>query len=171
MGVVAVNSDLIANAVASPRVQNASGLDGGMVRFKQSLTAIANGDSSTSIYRLLRLPSNAYVIDLTLTTADIGTTATADIGLYYPTTHSNGGTVIDVDAYASAVSLKDGALSHSDIRFESGAAAGLYTNASKPLWQAAGLSSDPGGEFDLAMTLTANTDAAGTVLTKVLYSI
>lgn len=170
MAVVAVNSDLIANAVASPRVPNVGALDGGFVRFKQALAAVASGDSATSTYRMFRLPSTAYVLDLSLTSADIGTTTAADVGVYYPTTHSNGGTVIDVDAYGSAVSLSGGAISLSNVRFESGAAAGLYTNASKPLWQAAGLSTDPGGEFDIVLTLTGAADAAGTVMGRVTYT-
>jgi hypothetical protein len=171
MAVVNTNSDLIANAVATPRVPNPAGLDGGVIRSKQALVAVANGDSATSTLRLFRLPSCAYVRDLDLTSADIGTTTAADVGLYYPTTHSNGGTVIDVDAFASAVSLSGGAISLSTARFESGAAAGLYTNYNKRLWEQAGLTSDPGGEFDVVLTLTGAADAAGTVLARVAYTV
>lgn len=171
MAVVNVNSDLVTNAVATPRVQNPAGLDGGFLRSKQALVANANGDSIASTYRLFRLPSNCFVRDLDLTSADIGSTGIADVGLYYPTTHPNGGTVIDVDAFGSAVSLKDGAISLATQRFESGAAAGLYTNYNKRLWEQAGLTSDPGGEFDVVLTLTAAHDAAGTVLGRVTYTV
>lgn len=171
MAVVTVNSDIVANALATPRVPNSSGLDGGVLRCKQSLVAIASGDSIASRYRLFFLPSNAYVKDLLLTSADIGTTTAGDVGLYYLPTHPNGGTVIDVDAFGSAVSLNGGAISKSNVRFESGAAAGLYTNFNKRLWEQAGLTSDPGGELSVELTLTGAADAAGTVLAEVTYTI
>lgn len=164
-------STAITNAVATPRVPNPTGLDGGLVRRKQGFCVMTSTDSATSVYRFARLPSNCYMDAITMHCLDIGTTGTADIGLYYPTTHANGGTVIDSDAFASAVNFHGGAVEGPHLEFESGAANGLITNAEKRLWEAAGLTSDPGGEFDLAITLAADTDAAGTILMRAYYIV
>lgn len=161
-------STAITNATATPRVLNTTGLAGGQVQRSIGFVTLANGDSATSIYRVARLPSNCYVDAIKLTCLDIGTTGTADIGLYYPTTHSNGGTVIDVDAFASAINFHGGSIDV-DVDYDSGAAAGLITNAEKRLWERAGLTSDPGGEFDLVLGLAADTDAAGTILVRVYF--
>lgn len=161
-------STAITNATATPRVLNTTGLAGGRLHRSIGFVNIANGDSATSIYRVARLPSSCYVDSIRLTCLDIGTTANADIGLYYPTTHTNGGAVIDVDAFASGVNIHGGSIDV-DVDYESGAAAGLITNAEKRLWERAGLSSDPGGEFDLVLGLSADSDAAGTVLVRVYF--
>lgn len=161
-------STAITNATATPRVLNSTGLAGGRVHRSIGFVSIANGDSATSIYRVARLPSNCFVDNIRITTLDIGTTGEANIGLYYPTTHSNGGTVIDVDCFASAVNFHGGTIDV-DVDFEANAAGGLITNAEKRLWERAGLTSDPGGEFDLVLGLSADSDAAGTILIRVYY--
>lgn len=168
MAVVAVKSNSVTNNNATPRVINTPGVEGGtLVRAINSLVTITSGDSVGSTYRLGKIRSSDFIDRIRLdTTADMGTTTTADIGLYDLLTHSNGGTVVDADFFASAVSLKDGALSNSDVTFESGAAGGLIANAEKRVWEALGLSSDPGKEYDVAMTLTGACDGTGTALLR-----
>lgn len=163
-------STAITNATATPRVPNSTGIDGGVVRRKMGFVVLASGDSATSVYRVARLPSNCYMDRIQVQCLDIGTTATIDVGLYYPTTHSNGGTVIDLDCFASAVAVSSGAV-NSNVEFEAGAAGGLITNAEKRLWELAGLTSDPGGEFDLTVALAADTDAAGTILVRAYFIV
>ena len=69
---------------------------------------------------------------------------------------------------ASAVSFSGGAID-SDITFESGPAGGILTNGEKRVWEALGLTADPHKEYDLALTLTAASDAAGTILVRYYY--
>lgn len=125
-----------------------------------------NGDSIGSIYRICQIPSSAYVRDVLLSSDDIGTTTIADIGVYYNTATSSGA-VIDADFFGSAVSLKDGALSRSNVTHESGAYD--IDDLEKPLWQALGLSSDPNCMLDIAATLTAAADAGGTIVIESRY--
>jgi hypothetical protein len=155
----------ITNADATPAVANSANLARGNVRRHQGLAAIASGDSAGSIYRVARVRSSDSIDSVKIWTADIGTTTAADIGFY--DTAANGGAVVDVDSIASGVSLKDGALAGLDVTFEAGAAAGLYTNAEKRIWEALGLSADPQKDYDIALTLTGDADAAGTVLVRV----
>ena len=157
MAVVAVKSTLITNADASPVVLNSPRVDGAFEHVKVATAAITSGDSVDSTYRMFRLPSNAVVTDLRIYSPDIGTTTISDIGLYA----ADGGAVVDADFFASALSLKDGALNGTDVLHE--AAVFTIANSGKELWDALGLTSDPSVFYDVTLTLTGAADATGTV--------
>lgn len=167
MAVVNLKSTAVTNANATPRTQNTVGLEGGaVIRAVNGFANVASGDSATSTYRIGKIRSDDYVDRIRMVSADIGTTTAADLGLYDLLTNSNGGTVVDVDFFGSAISLNGGAID-SDVTFEAAAAGGLYTNGEKRVWEALGLTTDPGKEYDVALTLTGAADAAGTVLVRV----
>ena len=159
MAVVAVKSTLITNADATPVVLNSPRVDGGFERIEVATADITSGDSIASTYRMFRVPSNAVMTDLRIYSPDIGTTTISDIGLYR--TAKDGGAVQDADFFASALSLKDGALNGSDVLHE--AAVFTIANSGKELWEALALTSDPNVFYDVAFTLTAAADATGTV--------
>jgi hypothetical protein len=157
MAVVAVKSTLITNADATPVVLNSPRVDGGSERVAVATAAITDTDSIASTYRMFRVPSNAVMTDLRIYSPDIGTTTITDIGLYA----ADGGAVADADFFASALSLKDGALNGVDVLHE--AAVFTIANSGKELWDALALTSDPGVFYDVTLTLTAAADATGTV--------
>ena len=157
MAVVAVKSTLITNADATPVVFNSPRVDGGPERVAVATADITSGDSIASTYRMFRVPSNAVMTDLKIYSPDIGTTTIADIGLYA----ADGGAVVDADFFASALSLKDGALNGTDVLHE--AAVFTIANSGKELWDALGLTSDPSVFYDVTLTLTGAADATGTV--------
>lgn len=159
MAVVAVKSTLITNADATPAVLNSPRVDGGFERIEVATAAITSGDNTGSTYRMFRVPSNAVMTDLRIYSPDIGTTTISDIGLYR--TAKDGGAVVDADFFASALSLKDGALNGTDVLHES--AVFSIANSGKELWDALGLTSDPSVFYDVAFTLTADADATATV--------
>ena len=159
MAVVAVKSTLVTNADALPAVLNNPRVDGGFERIEVATVAITSGDDIASTYRMFRVPSNAVMTDLRIYSPDIGTTTISDIGLYR--TAKDGGAVQDADFFASALSLKDGALNGVDVLHE--AAVFTIANSGKELWDALGLTSDPSVFYDVAFTLTAAADATGTV--------
>ncbi len=159
MAVVAVKSTLITNADATPAVLNSPRVDGGFERLEVATAAITSGDNTGSTYRMFRVPSNAVMTDLRIYSPDIGTTTISDIGLYR--TAKDGGAVVDADFFASALSLKDGALNGTDVLHES--AVFSIANSGKELWDALGLTSDPSVFYDVAFTLTADADATATV--------
>ena len=159
MAVVAVKSTLITNADATPVVLNSPRVDGGFERIEVATADITSGDSIASTYRMFRVPSNAVMTDLRIYSPDIGTTTISDIGLYR--TAKDGGAVQDADFFASALSLKDGALNGVDVLHE--AAVFTIANSGKELWEALALTSDPNVFYDVAFTLTAAADATGTV--------
>ena len=157
MAVVAVKSTLITNADATPVVLNSPRVDGGSERVAVATAAITDTDSIASTYRMFRVPSNAVMTDLRIYSPDIGTTTITDIGLYA----ADGGAVADADFFASALSLKDGALNGTDVLHE--AAVFTIANSGKELWDALGLTSDPSVFYDVTLTLTGAADATGTV--------
>jgi hypothetical protein len=159
MAVVAVKSTLITNADATPAVLNSPRVDGGFERIEVATAAITSGDNTGSTYRMFRVPSNAVMTDLRIYSPDIGTTTISDIGLYR--TAKDGGAVVDADFFASALSLKDGAINGTDVLHES--AVFSIANSGKELWDALGLTSDPSVFYDVAFTLTADADATATV--------
>lgn len=167
MAVVTTKSTPITNRDATPRVLNNPQAYAGQLRGFVGVVAIANGDSTGSKYIVGSLPSNALVRELKIYSPDIGTTTVADVGLYKTT--EDGGAVVDADFFGSAVSLKDGALNASDVTHE--AAVFTIANAQKPLWEALGLSADPGIWYDVVLTLTGDADAAGSVKVSCEYAV
>lgn len=167
MAVVAVKSTGITNADA--KVLNNARVFRGVLEEAVGTVEAANGDSIASVYRFCRVPSNAR-ISRVLLSCDAITTCAGDVGVYK--TARDGGAVVDVDFFGSAVSLAS-ALSHSDITHEADpadAGAGWgQADVEKPLWQALGLTADPYIEYDIAVTLTAAAAAAGTMSMKVQF--
>lgn len=165
MAVVTTKAGPITNRDASPKVLSNAAVASGVLKEAVGTVESVSGDSIGSEYIFASIPSNAVVSQVLLYCDDIGTTATADIGLYKST--ADGGAVVDADFFASAVSLSGGALNGTDVTHES-AVFGLE-DAEKPLWEALGLASDPNLMYDVVATLTAASDAAGTVMLKVRY--
>lgn len=162
MAVEAKKSTAITNATATPPVINSANVEKGKLRESQGFAVIGNGDSVGSTYRLARIRSSDRMSEIKVYSPDIGTTTAGDLGLYR--TNPDGGAVVDVDFFVSALSLNGGALNGSDITFEAAAAGGLIANAEKRVWECLGLTSDPFLEYDIALTLTGAADAAGTAL-------
>jgi hypothetical protein len=167
MAVVAVKSNQITNRDASPRVFNNARTSNGEVRHARDTFVITNGDSAASVYRVCSIPSRAIPISVRVTAPDIGTTTAADVGLYRNTV--DGGAVVDADFFGSAVSLSGGAISKSEVVFESGVI--TLANSYKPIWELLGLTADPGVEYDVALTLTGAADAGGTGLLEVDFAV
>lgn len=165
MAVVATKSTMITNQDATPVVEAPAYQHHGRLREMVESFSIANGDSIGSTYRVLRVWSGWRISDLVLDSPDIGTTTIADFGLYQ--TAENGGAVVDADFFASAQSLKDGAVANTSIARESGVI--TIANADTRIWEQLGLSSDPKVWYDVTATLTAAADAAGEAGLRLRY--
>ena len=167
MAVVTVKSQQITDRDASPRVPVNGRISGGSVKRAVAAVTITSGNSAGSIYIACSVPSNAVVSSVKVTSPDIGTTTTADVGVYQTTQNSN--TVVDANFFATALSLKDGAITKSEVAFQSG----VYTlaNGENPLWEALGLTADSLRDYDIALTLVGAADAGGVVLVEVEYTV
>lgn len=157
-----LSSTPITNANASPKVANNPGVSDGMLRRAVGTLENVAADSAASIYRMVRVPSNAHIHSVQLASDDGGATGMVDCGVYQ--TSDNGGAVVDADHFASAVDLGAGAVGRTDITHES-AVYGLE-DAEKSLWSVLGLSADPGIDYDIALTVT---EVIADVGTKTLW--
>jgi hypothetical protein len=170
MAVVNTKATAVTNGDAATQTPNAQKIDGGRLRERVGTCELANGDSIASTIRLARVKSGDR-ISRVLLSCDAITSGAGDVGIY-DVASVNSGTAIDVDFFASAQSIAS-ALVNQDITHEADAAdagAGFgLADVEKPLWQALGLASDPGKLYDVVLTLTAATTAAGTVSLKVQY--
>lgn len=138
----------------------------GVVKEAVGFVASAADDASASIFRFLEVPSNARILDVLYTGADATTAGAIDVGIYKTT--ANGGAVVDADFFASAFALTAGPDTDTNLRDEGG----FYTTAerAKPLWEALGLTSDPGVMYDVCATVTTTFNGGPTaMLLRVRY--
>lgn len=176
MAVDHVKSTPITNLDASPAVRNTAG-EGAAAPLKVNSSGSVVGVASSSIgatYQFLRVPSNAKLKALFFESAAQAAGA-MDVGLYYATDGEGGkptallaAAAINQALFASAVALT--ALAQpTNIVNEGGSFTADKQN--QPLWQAAGLSADPGGFFDIVGTLTtAITTGTGMMGMTALYT-
>jgi len=167
MGVVNTKSTIITNRDATPSVLTEPMISGGAMKEAQGYVGSVSGDSIASIYRFTQVPSNCRVSAILLNSEALSGSTALDIGAYYPTTTAGvAGAVISASFFGSAI-VVSGAVVQSDVTNESGS----YTIAKQeqPLWQALGISADPGGMIDICGTLTAASSAAGNIGVKVRF--
>jgi hypothetical protein len=168
MALVNTKSAAITNADASPPVANNGSVDGAFVRCKVGTCVTTLADDIDSVYRFVRVPSNARIKKVSFGSGATGATGIVHVGLFQ--TAANGGAVVDADLFASLLDPGAAAIVFGDITHESG----QYTFAESlmPLWQVIGLSSDPGREYDIAAQATeAVADAAIVMKLEVEYQI
>lgn len=153
-----VKSTWITNVDATPRVATNTNKSVGEVKSAKSHATVSATQASGDIIRFVRVPSNARIDAVLLSTADATTAGNIDIGVYQ--TAENGGAVVDADLFASALALTGGPFLNSDQTFES--TQYTYAESCLPLWEVLGLSADSNREYDIAATVTTTFDAAGT---------
>lgn len=166
MGTSALKSAAITNRDSTPKVATNARLYGAPIHSTVGSVTAAAADDTASRYRLVALPSNAVVRAVHLSSVAQGGSGAVDVGVYRAT--MDGGAVVDADLFGSGVSVVS-AVSRLDVTNEST----NYTAAAreKPLWEAAGLSADPGGELDVVLAPTAALTNGGALALEVQYVI
>lgn len=166
-----LKSASITNLDASPVVSNTSGVGatGPLVNISDYVTPTAAGlADTTSKYKVLRVNFSAKLkaLSLAITAAiETSTGLALNVGAYYSDSTVDGtpvalqGTAISVNCFASALtSFRSSALGRFD-------ALGAFSipNRNKPLWQALGLASNPGGSVDIVVAVQAAATGAASV--------
>ena len=150
------NSDLVTNFVAVPQVLNPAQQLQGVKRIAQGTVALVAGDlGANDTVMLAPIPSNASITSIKLFNDDLdsATTNTADVGIYKQDL-----TVVDADAYASAITDLRGAVkTGTEVAFE----ARDINKMGQKVWQDAGLSSDPALTYFVGISFPAAGDTAG----------
>lgn len=159
MAVANTKSVEITNLDAVPVKRNKSLTTFGRLRESVAALEILAADDAGSVYRLMRIHSGMRLSSLEIGHDAITGMTTADIGLYR--TAEDGGAVVDVDLFASAVSLASAA-ALTDRTYE--ATATNIAQIDKAIWELLGLTEDPQVYYDVCVTATTNAPSAGGTL-------
>lgn len=157
---------------ATPRVVHSAGAGGpGRHNIYSDYVTVPAAAAADSIFRILRVPSDCFLANLVLESEAQGA-GKVDVGLYYAndsrdiaggSTHASAvaADAIDQDFFATVVDLAS-AVQRTSIINESGT--NTLAKRQQPLWQAVGLSSNPGGFFDICATVKTTDVTTGTGL-------
>jgi hypothetical protein len=173
MAVVNTKPTTITNRDSVPPVINDGRLERGVLKSGIGSVAVGAADSITSYYPLVAVPSTAMVRAVYVTAPTGMTSLAADIGVFKNTANA-GGVTTGVVAFTSSNSFFAAAksLATTQDRVDVTNTGTTYPTDKReqPLWQAIGLSADPGGTFDIGVKVTtANTGAGGRVGLEVQY--
>jgi hypothetical protein len=156
------NGTLLTNTYGNPPVANNSGVDYGRLHTRVATCAIPTSgtDLAHSVYAFCQVNSNDII-----TAIDFGATAltagAVSLGIFLPNSLTVAATNSD-HLFATSVDCSS-AVAPADKRFTNQA----LTTAGKRVWELLGLSSDPGGVYDIAGYSTTAATAAGTLYCKV----
>jgi len=167
MALVNLKSTPITNADATPVVINNASVAGGVLRVTAATIENSASDNIGSTYRMVRVPSVARIHRVIYAADATGATGQVDIGVYQ--TVANGGAVVDADHFASALDPGGGAIAPTDVTHESGVFG--IEDATQPLWQALGLTADPGRDYDIVLTAVEAIANVATHTLKVEYVV
>ena len=147
---------------AVPQVIPTSGKGGaGNVKVSTGSAVAVASSSADSTYQLVRLPSTAKVKQI-IFEPEAQTAGKFDLGVYYYTgdgTSLLAADAIDQDLFATDIDCAS-AVTPTDVTNESG----TYTHLKRlmPLWEAAGLTADPGDFIDIVATVKTTAVTTGT---------
>lgn len=161
-----VKSTPVTNLDATPPLVSTAG-EGAPVclRHIEGSATVLAASAADSTYQLVRLASTVKVKRIVFESEAQGA-GKFDLGAYYATDGRIGkatsllaADAIDQDFFATVIDCAS-AVARTDVTNESG----TYTIAkrSQPLWQALGLSSDPGGNIDIVATVKTTDVTTGT---------
>jgi hypothetical protein len=166
MAVDHVKSAQITNLDASPAVANTAG-EGAAAPLKE-ISAYATAVASSSVgatYQLVRVASNCKVKSI-IFESEAQTAGKFDLGVFYATDGEGGqarsllvSAAIDADFFATAIDCASAVVA-TEVVNESGT--NTLDKRNQPLWQAAGLTTDPGGYFDIVASVITTAVTTGT---------
>jgi len=169
----------ITNSDAMPTVANTTGEGSAAVlRSINDYVTPLSADSTSSVYKIVRFPTNAKVKSVKIWSA-IATAGSGDINVAFSDSTVDGtpgayqGTIPQISAannklFGAAQSLVStlgaGPL---DKTFS-----GTYTllNKNQPMWQVLGFATDPGGFFDIQVNITTQITTGGVLGCEVVFS-
>lgn len=168
-----VQPNLLSGAItslnATPPVRTSAGAGGSqwLRTIMGRCAAMTTGNTAGGILRMVRVPSNAIIVEVYWKIDASVTTVDCDVGCYYsnaadgttPTNVAAADTTINATYFASAVDMHTAStLGWTPITFESTTV--TAAKALQPLWQGLALSADPGGFIDICFTNTSTTSGA-----------
>lgn len=169
MSTYVVKATQISNRDANPKVLTDGFVAGGTFGNAEGYVATHGAaDGAGSTYLMFEVPSNARVEAVKILTSALGTGCTLDVGVYWPTyipagtglASSIANTAINTALFASALAASN-ANTVTDVTNQS--TNNGIANQELPLWQAAGLASDPDMPLDIVVHVAGAVAAAGLI--------
>ncbi|MFN0101164.1 MAG: hypothetical protein ACKV2U_03625 [Bryobacteraceae bacterium] len=164
MAVENKKSTQITNADALDGTKTAQYIAGGTLREVVGTVETAAADDALSVYRMVRVPSNARITSILLASDAITGASASDVGVYQ--TAANGGAVVDADEFANDVDISS-ATAWTEVINQ--AVAAEKSDVEKMLWEKIGETTDPKRDYDICVTVN-DVTAAGTIAMKVRYT-
>lgn len=177
MAVANTKSTAITNADATPAVLTNRAISGAPLQVSIGICEVLAADDNGSVYRFVRLPSNAIIHSISIRNDAITGGTDYDCGLY-DVAGVNNGAVIDADLFASSVDISSGVAATAAstlLRWEAATTADIALGEYR-LWQiadagAATLTADPNKQYDICLTGNTVGTGAGTILMRVDWSV
>lgn len=166
MAVANSKSASITSLDASPPVPVGSYKHAGHVLQSYDSVEVAAADDDNSVYRMVRVPSNARILELGILNDAIAGATDYDLGVYE--TAENGGGVADANLFSSGISMVTGRTLPLNAKYESTNV--NIANGDDRLWEVLGLSSDPNKFYDICYTANTVGSAAGTLALECKWS-
>lgn len=169
MGVVNTLSTSITAFDAVPPTLIDSHLHAGLLRVSCDYVSVAAADDNDSIYRVVRIPSNARICQVLVCHTAVGSGTDYNLG-FYDVAAVNSGAVISggESALADALNLSSARAVWTDIS----SIVGLTpANAVKRAWQLTSLTSDPRKYFDVAFKAIAVGTEADNIGLQVYWTL
>lgn len=166
MAVANTKSAAITAFDASPPTHVGSHIAAGILRESVGTVETAAADDNDSIYRMVRLPSNARVTSILLASDAVTGSSDVNVGIWQ--TAENGGLVVSENIFADAVDLSS-ATAFTEVLLETTATD--IVKCEKRLWELLGLSADPVRDYDLALKAVAAASTAATYSLKAKWVI
>jgi hypothetical protein len=167
MAVANTKSTAVTNADATqPRVQGQTWVQGAQPTVAVATVEVAAADDNDSVYRFVRVPSNARIHRLELMTDAIAGATDYNLGLYKPANVGGGAVAKDAtgntsqdNLFADALDLTVGNTVPVDVLH----AQVNIADCEKRLWELLGYTADPFLEYDIAATGITVGTGAGTI--------
>ena len=164
------NSDLVTNFKATPPVQNEAHQLHGRIRVAQGTLEMATGDlDAADIVLLAPIQSNASILSIQIASDDLDVNATETLAFNIGIHRVSDDSVVDADAYASAVLIGQDAATFAEFAFE----ARNIAATGQQMWEDGGEALDPQEQYYLSMTVStvAATAQAGTLSYIIQYVV
>lgn len=181
MAVEGLTATAVNNLNAVPPVRATAGV-GGAGRFVRQFATLkpTTAEVSTSTYDFIRVPSSAILSSIRMWLDTAMTTFTGNLGLYYSSNWADG---TDANAGVAGTSTTAMTGSISTSCFQAALALAAVTSPTEylmggaitsgllgtPAWKMAGLTSDPGGFFDIVFGTTTTNSGSQPVNMVVEY--
>jgi hypothetical protein len=171
-----LKSSYLAGLDATPIVMPTTGEGAqGFLRSVSGTVTATTGELLGSTYQLVRFPTNSVIRHVYIGLDATVSTFTADIGLYYSTSTNDGTSAanrgLPVNSTTGSQLFGAGVSALNTIGDVDYANAMGGAKRNMPIWQAAGLTKDPGGNFDLVLTTTATNSGAPVISAEVQFVI